>query len=180
VKILGAFAELRQVIISIVMSVRPSVCPHGTTRVPVDGFSRYFTLFRKSVAKIKLASKYDKNNGYFTWRPMWIYDNISLHSSYNETCLRQKMQRKSKHKFYVQKLFSESRIVYEIMWKNMVEPGRPQMTIKYGVGKIRFACRLRQVCRHTVIIFNTHCFSTATMVTQKRLIVALYANCLSF
>ena len=25
--------------------------------------------------------------------------------------------------------FSENRAVYEIMWKNMVEPGRPQMTI---------------------------------------------------
>jgi hypothetical protein len=25
--------------------------------------------------------------------------------------------------------FSENRAVYGIMWKNMVEPGRPQMTI---------------------------------------------------
>jgi hypothetical protein len=28
--------------------------------------------------------------------------------------------------------FSENRAVYEIMWKNMVEPDRPQMTILYG------------------------------------------------
>jgi hypothetical protein len=28
--------------------------------------------------------------------------------------------------------FPEIRIVYEIMWKNMVQPDRPQMTIKYG------------------------------------------------
>jgi hypothetical protein len=27
--------------------------------------------------------------------------------------------------------FSERRAVYEIMWKNLVEPGRPQMTISY-------------------------------------------------
>jgi len=27
---------------------------------------------------------------------------------------------------------SPNRAVYEIMWKNMVEPGRPQRTMKYG------------------------------------------------
>jgi hypothetical protein len=32
---------------------------------------------------------------------------------------------KSKHIFYFQKLFPENRAVYEIMWKNMVEPDRP-------------------------------------------------------
>jgi hypothetical protein len=29
--------------------------------------------------------------------------------------------------------FSENGAVYEIMWKNVVEPDRPQMTTKYGV-----------------------------------------------
>jgi len=31
--------------------------------------------------------------------------------------------------FYVQKLLSENRAVYKIMWKNTIEPCRPQMTI---------------------------------------------------
>ena len=33
--------------------------------------------------------------------------------------------------FYVQYSFfpPENRAVYEIMWRNMVEPGRPQMTV---------------------------------------------------
>jgi hypothetical protein len=34
--------------------------------------------------------------------------------------------------FYVQKLFFEDRAVYEIMWKNVVQTDKPQMTIKYG------------------------------------------------
>ena len=34
------------------------------------------------------------------------------------------------------KFFFESRTVYEIMWKNFVEPSRPQMTI----WRIRIAC----------------------------------------
>jgi len=37
--ILGAFAKLRKATISFVMSVRLSVRAHGTTRLPLDGFS---------------------------------------------------------------------------------------------------------------------------------------------
>ena len=33
------------------------------------------------------------------------------------------------HIFYVQKLFSENLASYEIIWKNMFQPDRPQMTI---------------------------------------------------
>ena len=39
VEFLGAFAELRKATIIFVMSVRPSVRPHGTTRLPLDVFS---------------------------------------------------------------------------------------------------------------------------------------------
>jgi len=28
--------------------------------------------------KIQVLSKSDKNNGYFMWRPLYVYDNISL------------------------------------------------------------------------------------------------------
>jgi len=37
--ILGALAKLRKATIRFVMSVCPSVCPHRTTRLPLDGFS---------------------------------------------------------------------------------------------------------------------------------------------
>jgi hypothetical protein len=36
---------------------------------------------------------------------------------------------KIKTHFMFNNVFSESRDVYETMWKNMVEPDRPQMTI---------------------------------------------------
>jgi len=42
---LGAWAKLRKATISFVMSAHPSVRPHGTTRVPLDGFSCNF-MFR--------------------------------------------------------------------------------------------------------------------------------------
>jgi len=81
---LGAFAKLRKAIITFVTSVRPSVCPHRRNPLPMDGFSRnlIFAYFpKKSVEKIQVSLKSDKNNGYFTSRPTHIYDNISLNSS---------------------------------------------------------------------------------------------------
>ena len=47
-----------------------------------------------------------------------------------------KVAEQIKHTFYVQKLFPENHAVYEIMWKNIVERGRPEMTI----WRMRFAC----------------------------------------
>ena len=40
----------------------------------------YLTLFRKSVEKIQISLKSDKNNGYFTWRHFDISDDTSLNS----------------------------------------------------------------------------------------------------
>jgi hypothetical protein len=33
--------------------------------------------------------------------------------------------------------FAENRAIYEIMWKNMLEPGRPQVTIQYDTCALR-------------------------------------------
>jgi hypothetical protein len=51
-----------------------------------------------------------------------------------------KLQRRSKHRFYAQNIFPENLAVYEIMWKNMVEPDWPKTTIECGVEKMQFAC----------------------------------------
>jgi len=39
------------------------------------------SIFRKSVEKIQVSLKSDKNNRYFTWRPICIFDHISPSSS---------------------------------------------------------------------------------------------------
>ena len=69
---LGTFAKLWKATISFAMSVHL----HEIAWLPLDGFSLNLTwvFFRKSVEKVKVL-KSDKNNGYFTWRPMishWI------------------------------------------------------------------------------------------------------------
>jgi len=45
---------------------------------------------------------------------------------------------------------------YEIMWKNMVQPESPQMTIYYGAEEML-------ECRHPLIIFNTYCLCTSVL-----------------
>jgi len=38
----------------------------------------YLKVFRKSVKKIKVLLKSDMNNGYFIWRLVYLYDQISI------------------------------------------------------------------------------------------------------
>jgi hypothetical protein len=44
--------------------------------------------------------------------------------------------RENQNTFCVQELFFENRAVYEKMWKNTVEQGRPQMTILHGANTL--------------------------------------------
>jgi len=109
---LGAFARLRKKrllassCLSFRLFVRPSFRMEQLGSRWTDFYEiLYLSIFRKSVEKFYVLLKFGKNNGYFTWRPKHIYDYNSLNSSLNEKCWRQNLYRKSKHTFYVQKLF---------------------------------------------------------------------------
>ena len=70
---------------------------------------------------------------------------------------------------------SENRAVYEIMWKNIVELDRPQMTI----WRMRLACWIpnsTNINSEYVIIID---FSTGTVAARTRLDVTLYMHCVS-
>ena len=75
-----------------------------------------------------LRLKSEKNNGYFTWRRIYIYNNISLNYFYNEI----KVVEWVKTHFMFHTLYSENRAIDEIMSKTLVKPERQQMTISYG------------------------------------------------
>jgi hypothetical protein len=66
-------------LLNICPSVHPSVrmeqlSSHGT------GFHEiwYNCCSRKSAEKIQISLKSNKSNGYFTWRPLYVFDHISL------------------------------------------------------------------------------------------------------
>jgi len=79
---LGVFAKLPKATFSFVMSVRPSARMDKLGSHRTDFLeSSYLSIFRKSVEKIQVTLKCDKNKGYLTRRPMCIYDSISPNSS---------------------------------------------------------------------------------------------------
>jgi len=81
---LGGSVKLQKATIRFVMSVclSVSVCPHGTTPIPLHGFSwnlvceDFSKLYRENPTFIKIRQAY----GYFTGKPMYVYD-VSFNSS---------------------------------------------------------------------------------------------------
>jgi hypothetical protein len=84
-------------------------------------FHKNLSTFRISVEKMQVSLTSYNNNGYFTWRPIYIFDHILFSSSYNGKYFRQKLQKKSKSISCSLTFFFENRAVYEIMWKNNVQ-----------------------------------------------------------
>jgi hypothetical protein len=89
-------------------------------------------LFRKSVDKIQVSLKSDKNDVYFNWRHFHIYDSISLNSSWNEKYVDKKVVEKIETHFVFNIFFSRKSCCLSDNVENMVEPERSQMTTQYG------------------------------------------------
>jgi hypothetical protein len=72
----------------------------------------------------------------------------------------------------------ENSVVHEIMWKNVVEQGRPQMT----VWRTCIACSIPRATT-TPRLCSTYSFSTAAVVARMNLNVMLhilFLSCLTF
>ena len=75
--LVGPFAKLRNAtvsfVVSVSLSVQPSVRPHATVRLTLGGFSwnLIFEDFSKICQEKSSSLKLDKNKGYFTWRPIY-------------------------------------------------------------------------------------------------------------
>ena len=129
---LGAFAELRKATFSFAISVRPSV--HRTSHSHWTDFYEklYLSLFRIFVQKIKVLIKSDRQEKRVLYMKtslhFWSYlAQFSLKLEMFQTNFVEKIET---HILYSITFFFENRGVYEIMWKkNVVEPGRPRMTI---------------------------------------------------
>jgi len=114
-----------------------SVRPHGTTRLPLNGFS--WNLVCEDFSKLwreNISLKSDKNNGHFTWGLIYIFiisrSFILIMRSVSEnSCTGYQNTFLSSETF-----FFENRTIHEKMWKNIVEPGRPQIT----VWRLRITC----------------------------------------
>jgi hypothetical protein len=97
-----------------------------------------WVLFQKFVEKLQVSLQSDQNDGYFTWRPICIFDHISLSSSYNEKYCRQNVVEKIRTNILGYTTFLKNRAFYEIIWRNIVKPDMPQM----ATWGMRIACSI--------------------------------------
>ena len=86
----------------------------------------YLNIFRISIEKIQVSLKSDKNNGYLTRIPGYIYG-ISLKREMSQTKVVEKFKTRILCPVTFFKI--ENRVDNEILWENVVERGRFQMTI---------------------------------------------------
>jgi hypothetical protein len=88
----------------------------------------YLSIFLKHVDKIQVPLKHDKNNGtlYEDLCTFMIVSRWILHKMRN---LSDNCRENQNPHFMLNTFFSKNYAVCEIMWKNMAEPDRPQMTI---------------------------------------------------
>ena len=102
------------------MSVCPSVRPHGTTRLLLDGFSwnLIYECFTKIFEESSSLIKSDKHNGSFTWKPMYTYDQYLSEFVLEWKNFTQNCGETQKHTFFS----PENHSVYVVIWKNMLEP----------------------------------------------------------
>jgi hypothetical protein len=104
---------------------------------------------------------------------LWQY----LAEFFSESCFWQKLQRKSKHTFYVQYHFPENRAVYEIMWKKYTTAGHA--TGDNETWRTRFAFWVIRAT-DTLRMCKACCLFTATVVTRRTPMLCLYVHCFSY
>ena len=85
-----------------------------------------------------------------------------------------KVAKKIKTHILCSEVFSENRAVYEIMWKNVVETSRPQMTIR----RMPIACWISEAT-NTQSECVTHCFFHCNNGWTKAPEWMLHVHCLS-
>jgi hypothetical protein len=171
--ILGAFAKLRKATISFVVSVRPSVRIEQLGSHCRDFHEIwYLSNFQKSVEKIQVQWKSEKNEGYFTWGAITFlitscsfllriknFSDKSCRETQNTLCIFNNIFRKSYH-----------------LWDNVVKSCIARQATDDNMAHARFMLDI-QVYTYT---YSGYCLSTVTMVARKRLNVMLYVHCLSF
>jgi hypothetical protein len=123
-------------------SARPSVrmeqlVPYWWDFHKISYLSIFF--FRNFSEKIQVSLKSAKNSGYFTCRSILIFFIISrsvplrMRNVSHESCWEVKT-----HILCSKICFPQNGAVYKIMWRNIVQPGKPRIT----TGRMRIACRI--------------------------------------
>ena len=114
---------------------------------------RIWVFFGRLSGKIQALLKAYKINDYFTRRQIYILiisRSVLLRMKKFQTKVVEKIRTRILGSITI--FFSENRAVYEIMWKNIKEPSRPQMTI----WRMRIAFHITKAAHTPSIYWCAH------------------------
>ena len=119
-----------------------SVCPHATTRLPLDGFYEILYLsFFENLFKIQVLLNSDTKNWYFTWRRLYIYDNIRANYSQMIYVSDKFVEKIKTHILYSASFFQNSCH----LWDNVEKYGGPRQATNQNITRrMHFACWIIQ------------------------------------
>ena len=129
---LSTCAKLRKVTISFVMSVRPSVRIEQLASQWTDfSWNFIFEYFSKNYRENSSIIKPNKNNGYITWRPIYIFLSYLAQFFLEWEMFQTQVVEKIKTHILcsVTFFFFRKSCRGEKRWKNMLERGRLRMMI---------------------------------------------------
>ena len=85
-------------------------------------------IFRKSVKIVQVSLKSDKKNGYFT-EELYIFTTVSHSFILRTRNNPSKSYRKNQNTCFILHVVAENGAIYQKMWRNNVQPDRPQMIV---------------------------------------------------
>jgi hypothetical protein len=130
------------------MSVLSSVCPHVTSRLPVDRFSwnLIFNLFSKIYRKNQVLLKFENNNRHFTWSCTYTVF-ISCGILFWVRSVSDEWCRKNQNTHFIFRKFSRKSCR---LWDNVEKYGRARpATGNNIIRRMRFAYKITKAA-------NTH------------------------
>jgi len=169
---LGSFAKLRKATTSFVMSVRPPLLPHGTSRLPLDGFSwnlmfEYFsTLSKENLRSIKVLPK----------QRVIYMKTISRSILLRMRNVSDKIRRENQNTFCVQYLFQRTLNFCDNVWK-YVTAG--QATDEGIIRRMRFACFVNKVTNTHSVYVILNAFPLQQWL-HERVSILRYIHCRPF
>jgi hypothetical protein len=131
----GAFAKWRKATVSFVMSVHLSICLSGRLSAWNNWVhwrefcETWYLSCWKICLKSRVSLKSDNNNGTLHKDQYTLF--IASHSVPRLRNVTDKSCTENQNIHFVSvNLFYENLTVYEIMWENIAQPDRPQMTVR--------------------------------------------------
>jgi len=154
-KFLGAFAKLRRATITFVMSVRPSACNNSARTGRIFIKFDIWGFFRKSVEKIQVSLNSDKNKGYCTWRPIYIFLTYLAHLFLEWEMMQTKVVEKIKTHFAFINFFFFRK--WYRLWENVEEYCRARQATDNNTAHAHFMLD-NSGYKHALRICNTYWF----------------------